>query len=229
MQKSLPPRDAAGKETVAWVAPFLTFVGIMALEKLLPLGPGVLYPLRAGAVLVVMLVFSRRVIAWRPSQGVASVVMGVVVFAIWIGPDLIWAGWRHLWIFENKLFSAESTLAPGLRSNFAFIAVRVFGSVALVPILEELFWRGWLMRWLIAQDFRKVPLGAYAPSAFWITAALFASEHGSYWDVGLITGVIYNWWMIRTRNLADCILAHAVTNGCLAAYVLARGQWQYWL
>jgi membrane protease YdiL (CAAX protease family) len=47
--------------------------------------------------------------------------------------------------------------------------------------------------------------------------------------VGLITGVIYNWWMIRTKSLWDCILMHAVTNGALAWYVLAHDQWQYWL
>ena len=221
---------AGGDDTIAWVAPFLAFVGFMALEKMLPLSPALLYALRAGLSLAVMLVFSRRVIVWEPSQAVASVALGVAVFVIWIGPDLFWTGWRHLPLFENKLLgAASSSLPPGLKTNIGFIAIRVFGSVALVPILEELFWRGWLMRWLISQDFRKVPLGAYAPFAFWITALLFASEHGSYWDVGLITGVIYNWWMVRTRNLTNCIIAHAVTNACLAAYVLAADRWQYWL
>ncbi len=100
----------------------------------------------------------------------------------------------------------------------------------IVPIVEELFWRAWMMRWIIArQDFLKVPLGAYAPQAFWITAALFASEHGSYWEVGLLTGIIYNWWMIRTRSLGDLILTHAVTNACLSAYVIFAGKWEYWL
>ena len=60
-------------------------------------------------------------------------------------------------------------------------------------------------------------------------ALLFASEHGPYWDVGLAAGILYNWWMIRTKSLEDCILSHAVTNACLAAYVLTRHQWQYWL
>ncbi len=63
-------------------------------------------------------------------------------------------------------------------------------------------------------------MGQYTPLSFWAVALLFASEHGPYWEVGLIAGVAYNWWMVRTRNLADCILAHAVTNALLAAYVL---------
>ena len=125
---------------------------------------------------------------------------------------------------------ASSSLDPTLRHDSFFLTIRVLSSMALVPILEELFWRGWLMRWLINnRDFLKVPLGTYQASAFWIVALLFASEHGAYWEVGLLAGIIYNWWIIRTKNLADCILAHAVTNGTLAAYVLSSGQWQYWL
>jgi CAAX prenyl protease-like protein len=125
--------------------------------------------------------------------------------------------------------SPKSSLPPGTKINVTFIIFRVLASVVNVPVLEELFWRGWLMRWLIAKDFKTVPLGAYTAQSFWLVAVLFASEHGSYWDVGLAAGIIYNWWMIRTRSLADCMLAHAVTNACLAAYVLARDQWQYWL
>ena len=75
----------------------------------------------------------------------------------------------------------------------------------------------------------RVPLGKYTAMAFWVTALLFAAEHGSFWDVGLLTGAIYNWWMVGTRNVWDCIIAHAVTNAALAAWVVLAGQWQYWL
>ena len=72
--------------------------------------------------------------------------------------------------------------------NWPVLALRLFRAVVIVPVVEELFWRAWLMRWLIDADFEKVPLGAYAPRAFWIVALLFASEHGPYWDVGLACG-----------------------------------------
>src|ERR1039458_6009699 len=107
-----------------------------------------------------------------------------------------------------------------LKSNPFFITVRVLESAILVPVLEELFWRGWLMRWVIRPDFESVPLGQYTALSFWAVALLFATEHGPYWEVGLIAGVSYNWWLVRTRNLADCMLAHAVTNALLAGYVL---------
>jgi len=46
--------------------------------------------------------------------------------------------------------------------------------------------------------------------------------------VGLGTGLIYNFWMIRTKSLGDCVLMHAVTNLLLSLYVIAYWQWQYW-
>ena len=98
-----------------------------------------------------------------------------------------------------------------------------FSSVALVPVLEEIFWRGWLMRWSIDRNFLAVRLGTYQQAAVWLVAVLFACEHGLYWDVGLITGIVYNLWLIRTGTLADCILAHAITKGTLVAYVLRSG------
>lgn len=132
--------------------------------------------------------------------------------------------------FQNSITGiARSTLPVSLKANGFFIAVRVLESAILIPIVEELFWRGWLMRWTIRPDFENVPVGQYTPFSFCIVALLFASEHGPYWDVGLVAGVAYNWWMVRTRNLSDCMLAHGVTNALLAAYVLWFDQWQYWM
>jgi CAAX prenyl protease-like protein len=110
-----------------------------------------------------------------------------------------------------------------------FIVLRTASCALLVPVIEELFWRGWMTRWLVKPDFRSVPLGTFTLPSFLIVTVLFASEHGPFWDVGLLAGAIYNWWLWRTRNVADCIVAHAVTNACLSAYVLASGRWEYWL
>ena len=116
----------------------------------------------------------------------------------------------------------------GVGQAAAALLLRGLRAALIVPIVEELFWRAWLMRWLIAADFATVPLGRYSARAFCIVAVLFASEHGPYWDVGLAAGVLYNWWMIRTRSLGDLILAHGVTNACLSLFVVAAGKWEYW-
>jgi CAAX prenyl protease-like protein len=202
---------------------------MMAVERIVSLPPQLLYPIRFTLVSLLILLVSRPYIPLRPAYPLASVAIGAAVFVIWIAPDVLF-GYRQHWLFENFLTGrATSSLPAGLTRNIPFVLTRVISCTILVPILEELFWRGWLMRWLIDNDFTRVPVGTYAPSAFWIVAVLFASEHGPYWEVGLITGVIYNWWFIRTRNLADCIWAHAVTNGILSVYVLLTDQWQYWL
>ncbi|MDE3195314.1 MAG: CAAX prenyl protease-related protein [Acidobacteriota bacterium] len=212
---------------IPWVLPFAVFVLLLALQHYVPVPAA----LRFALSMAVILLFSRVPLRSRPGSPLLSVFLGLAVFAIWIGPDLIAPGWRGTFLFNNPIVGHPAgNTPPADRNDPAFLIFRIAISVIAVPLLEELFWRGWLMRWLIdSNDFERVPLGTYAPAAFWITAVLFASEHGSFWDVGLITGVIYNWWLVRTRSLWDCIVAHAVTNGALAAYVVLAGQWQYWL
>jgi len=221
--------DSSHKATIGYIAPFLAFVGVMAVERLIPLPPAWLYSIRFITVLSLIVAVSRPYLSFRPGCPWASIAVGVAVFAIWVAPDVFFA-YRYHWLFENSITgSPASSLPPWLKENTKFIVVRTVSSTLLVPVLEELFWRGWMMRWLINADFQRVPLGKYTPLAFWIVALLFASEHGPFWEVGLVAGIVYNWWIIRTKNLADCILAHAVTNGVLSAYVLLTGQWQYWL
>jgi CAAX prenyl protease-like protein len=218
-------KGASGHPTVAFVAPFLIYVGMMAL----PLRPEVLFPVRLVVVAAVILLWSRNFLAWKPSYLSASIAVGVVVFLVWIAPDSLF-GYRHHWLFENPITGRiTSSLTPSLQHDPWFLTIRVLSSVVLVPVLEELFWRGWLMRWLVNAEFQKVPLGTFDSTTFLIVAVLFACEHGPYWEVGLAAGLLYNWWIVRTKNLADCILAHAVTNAILAAYVLVAGQWGYWL
>lgn len=215
-----------------YIAPFVTFVALMGIEKATGLPAAVMYPLRMAAAAAVLLLFSRRPLSARPARPLASSAIGAVVFALWIAPDVVFGpGYRHTWLFQNAFTGgqAASSLPVVLHTSAWFLAVRAGSSALLVPPVEELFWRGWAMRWIIASDFRKIPLGTYQAVSFWLVALLFAAEHGPYWEVGLAAGIIYNWWMVRTRSLWDCIIAHAVTNGLLSAYILATHQFQYWL
>jgi CAAX prenyl protease-like protein len=217
------------KATLGFTALFAVYIAAMATERLTGLSPAIIHPIRLCMVAAAILIFSRPYLDLRPGFPMRSTLIGLAVFVLWIAPDLLFH-YRHFALFENPLTGrATSSIPVWLRTNLPFMAVRVASGSLAVPILEELFWRGWLMRWLVDKNFIEVSFGLYAPSAFWLVAILFASEHGPYWEVGLAAGVIYNWWIIRTKNLADCILAHAVTNACLAAYVLATGLWGYWL
>ncbi len=186
-------------------------------------------PLRVLILAAVCYICWPRELSLRPGRLLWSIAIGLAVFFLWIAPDLLVPGYRQNVLFSNSLLGhLHSSLRQSEQQSAWVLGWRTARAVAIVPFVEELFWRAWVMRWLINPDFEKVPLGAYAPFAFWITAILFASEHGPYWDVGLITGVIYNFWMIRTKSVADCVLMHAVTNAALSAYVITAGQWQYW-
>ena len=160
--------------------------------------------LRLAVMAAVLYFVARPALDFHVREWAGSLLIGVAIFVLWIAPDLLFPSYRDSFLFDNALISAaRSSLPESARHDFAVLSLRSLRAVIVVPIVEELFWRGWLMRWMIAQDFQRVPLGAYSAFSFWTVAILFASEHGPYWDVGLAAGILFNWWMIRTKNLAE--------------------------
>ena len=195
----------------------------------LPIAAEISAPLWFLLLLPVCVICWPREVTVLPSNPLGSVAVGALAFVVWITPDLLIPGYRNLPLFSNGFIGhVHSSLPATALRSWSVLAWRTARAVIIVPIVEELFWRGWLMRWLIDTDFARVPLGSYSPLAFCVTALLFAAEHGPYWDVGLLTGFIYNFWMIRTNSLANCVLMHAATNALLCIYVIGAGQWQYW-
>ncbi len=214
---------------VAYAAPFAVLVALLAAGPHLSLGRWE-YPVKLLVAGAALWFFSRGVIDLRARSVFGSIGMGIGVFAVWVAPQALWPDYRSHWLFQNAITgSVASTLSETGRSDPVVLVFRIAQAAILVPVIEELFWRGWLMRWLIRSDFETVTLGTYTTRSFWITALLFACEHGPYWDVGLLAGIAYNSWLVRTRTLGDCMLAHAVTNAALSAFVLITGNWEYWL
>lgn len=231
-QRGTPPSPSwcALHPWLPWAAPFLAYVGILACQDLLPFGPAANHILRLALCGAIILFCSRKLFSLRLVNPVGTLLIGIAVFVVWVAPDSLFPGYREHWLFSNSLLghfdpnaNAEMATAP-----VSFFILRIAVSALLVPIVEELFWRGFIMRILIRNDFEAVPLGTWQRNAFLITAVLFALEHGVYWDVGLAAGLIYNAWMVRTKSLGDLIWAHAITNGLLAAYVIALGKWEFW-
>lgn len=215
--------------SVTYILPFVVFMLFLAVGRYLPLSPAIESPLRVCLLAAVCWLCWPAECSFVPRAPIATVLLGVAVFALWIAPDVLVPGYRQSLLFNNHLFGIGQSSSPDASHWSAWLLSWRFARAALiVPIVEELFWRAWLLRWVIRVDFWRVPMGTYETKSFFVVAGLFALEHGSYWDVGLLTGILYNWWMVRTKSVADCILAHAVTNACLSAYVIARGQWQYW-
>ena len=101
--------------------------------------------------------------------------------------------------------------------------------VIVVALIEEIFWRGLVMRYLINEDFQKVPFGAYSALSFFGVAVLFMLEHGTVdYPAAFLTGLIYNGVAVKTKSLWACVVAHGVTNFGLGLYTLATKQWGFW-
>ena len=219
------------RAAVPWVAPFALFMLLLAALKPLAIPQPWNALLWIVLMVAALLIFSRGVIELIPKHLALSTAVGVGVFLLWIAPEALFGpAYRTHWLFDNAIVGHPTAgLAVSERADALTLWLRAARAVLLVPILEELFWRGWLPRAVDSfDDFRLRPLGSFTTLSFVATAILFASEHGSYWEVGLLCGLIYNLWMAKTRSIADLIWTHAVTNGCLSAYVVLAGQWQYW-
>ena len=93
--------------------------------------------------------------------------------------------------------------------------------------MEELFWRSFLIRWVINPDFEKVALGTFSLGSFAATVILFGLEH-HLWLAGIMAGVAYYALLYKTKRLGPCVMAHSTTNLALGIHVLATEEWQWW-
>jgi len=221
--------SAGSERTLTWVGPFTVFMLWLALDKYIPVANPAKELLRDAVLVAAIFLFSRSVLPRSAPHWMASAALGMAVFAIWIAPDLFVAGWRENLLFQNAVTGRIKTSITPHELTPLMLVLRTMRAALLVPVIEELFWRGWLPRWIQDTSFSRIPLGQYTRGAFWITAVLFAAEHGPFWEVGLVTGIIYNWWMRRTRSLGDLMLAHAVTNLALSLYVIRTERWMFWM
>ena len=161
-----------------------------------------------------------------------AVVVGVAVFVIWVGSG------DFLQLLGLKpslavLKISEPTWKPfahfGQLSGLAwlFIAVRIVGSTLVVPLLEEVFFRSFVYRYIAKTDFQTVPIGQFLLTPFLVTSVLFAFEHNE-WLAGLLCGFAYQGLVIWKKRLGDAITAHAITNFLLGVWVVCKGAWQFW-
>jgi CAAX prenyl protease-like protein len=112
--------------------------------------------------------------------------------------------------------------------SLTWIAIRAISSATIVPLAEELAFRGFLMRRLVTADFQTVPYQSVGLGALLISALAFGLSHGAMWLPGIVAGLLYGWVTVRSGSLGEAVVAHATTNALLAALVLLAGKWQLW-
>jgi CAAX prenyl protease-like protein len=146
--------------------------------------------------------------------------IGVLVFALWIGWD------RILSPAALGMPQQLATATPALRDGWALL--RVLAATVTVPIAEELAFRGYLYRRLLAEDFEAVSLRRFSWFAFAISSVIFGLPHGPRWFAGSLAGGLYALAMLRRGSIGNAVAAHAVTNALIAADVLFLGNWNLW-
>lgn len=186
---------------------------------------GVVFPVQITVVLVLLWYFwpqyeelHGRVLR-RNSEPALAVIVGVAVYLAWVHMDWSWATQGEPKGYNPFLIGG--TLA------IILAGLRVVGSTLIVPIMEELFWRSFVLRYVVDSTFKNIPLGTFSLGSFGLTVMLFGVEH-VFWFAGMVAGAAYTILLYKTRNLGSCILAHATTNFLLGVHVLYTGEFYWW-
>jgi hypothetical protein len=149
-----------------------------------------------------------------------SVAVGAAVFVAWTLLDAPW-------MVIGEQGTSFVPLDGDGRRELPLIAARFVGAALVVPVMEELFWRSFLMRWIQHPRFETVDPRRVGPRAIVLSTFVFVLAH-TMWLAAVVAGLAYAWLYIRSGTLWAPVLAHAVTNGALGAWVVATGQWQFW-
>lgn len=157
-----------------------------------------------------------------------AVVVGVGIFVIWVGLDPYYPS-NHL-IFqpiEGEEWNPHNLYGQGATMAWFFIAVRILGSTFVVPPIEEMFYRSYIYRMMISNNWEKVPIGYFAGASFVACSLLFGLMHFQ-WLAGVICGMAYLGLTIHKKRMGDAMTAHAITNFLLGIYIVWKGAWQFW-
>jgi exosortase E/protease (VPEID-CTERM system) len=218
------PRNESGfaSPTAAYLVPMLAIVATTMVTGAFTCGFDFLYPLRVPVALTVLWIYRRQYADLHRTWSWGAVLIGVVVFALWMTLETLHADSRSGTVLLDGL--------RGLPKGWAIVWLifRVAGSVLTVPLAEELAFRGYLVRRLQSVNFLSVPPGHFTPLALLVSSILFGALHGR-WLAGTVAGLLYAFAVRRRGNLTDAVVAHATTNALIAAHVLITGSWSLWV
>ncbi len=223
----LPSRPALVR-----IAPFALFMALLIARSLAPadgawgFDPQWLYGLSVVGTGALLALFWReygelaRQTLPDARQGLMAVAAGLLVFVLWIQLDAPW-----MTIGTPSAPFKPLTAAGAI--DWPLVAVRWLGAMLLVPLIEELFWRSFLMRWIEQPVFQGVPPGRVGMRAIVLSTFVFTLAH-TLWLAAAIAGLVYALLYVKTGRLWVPVIAHAVTNGALGLWVVTTANWQFW-
>jgi uncharacterized protein len=154
---------------------------------------------------------------------------------------VLWVSICHLQL-EQRILPAiglGSLLGSGQRSAFnplvelaaqpawawGFLTIRFIGLALVVPVIEEFFLRGFLMRACVSENWPAVPFGTVNLLAVAAGTVVPMAMHPGELFAALVWFSMITGLMVLTRNIWDCVAAHATTNLLLGIYVVVWNQW----
>ncbi len=208
---------AATNPTAAYVVPFLAVLAAGMMSRAISGHFETWYALRLLAGGAALAVYWPRLGAldWRFSWRAAAA--GLTVFGLWLGASRL-------------LLPAQALPATLAAMSAASRALWIAGYVATagiaLPLAEELAYRGYLLRRLVAADFESVSFAAVGWIPLLATSLVYGILAGPLWPAGIAAGIVFALLLIRTRRMGEAVAAHIVTNTLLGAAVLLWHQWQ---
>jgi CAAX protease family protein len=228
-----PASSGPNKRTlVAYTAPMLLFVLLLGVGSTWKNSGAVfwlaapafwIYPLQTLLCAALLIYFRRQYKFQRLRQPILALAIGLLIFFLWIAPQ------QFLGFPSRKVGFNPDALAAEPALYWATLALRFLRLVVVVPLMEEIFWRGFLLRYLVAEDFELIRFGTFTWFSFATVTLAFCFSHSvPDWPVALVAGALYNIVAYRTRSLPACVLSHALTNLALGCWIVATRQWGFW-
>jgi CAAX prenyl protease-like protein len=224
----VPARRSVVSDDVAYILPMGIFLGFIFLQGQWPNHYALLYLLKTIATAIALIGLRKHFTKIRWNAWWLGLIVGTVGIVQWIG--------LQLWLQKHFAFFAPPRDAYNplehfhtTASLFGFIAVRTIGAAIVVPFMEELFWRDYLWRQILApNDFKLASVGEWAWAPFLAVSAAFTVVHGNWWLTAFFWGLLVAGLLVYTKSLGACIIAHATSNLLLAIYVLRYHDWAFW-
>jgi CAAX prenyl protease-like protein len=220
------------KQLIAYISPmglFLALLGLVALLRKidnsfwLTSAEYWVYPLQTILCGALLIWFWRAYPLHWPARIGLGIAVALFVFLVWVSPQQFFRFTARTDGFNPDVFANQP--APyWITVVFRFVRLAV-----VVPLMEEVFWRGFLLRYLIDEKFDRVPFGTFSWLSFSAVTVAFTLGHSlTDWPAAIVTGMLYNGIAYWTKSLSTCVVTHAVTNLLLGFWIMQTKQWGFW-
>lgn len=221
------------------MVPYLAYLLMLAVQDFFPpvYWPVLIAAHTAAALWIVRLFRNHYPSLGRPHLPLA-ILVGLAAAWLWVGGqhllDIVTFAGHSLgdrllgYPGSTKAIDPHLELGAGV-SFWFYVCAKITRATTAVPIVEELLWRGFLLRAFVSWDrYDKVAWGRFYWRAFIGTALLSTIQHPNNWGVSIACWLLFNLLFYWKKSLLCLMITHAVTNLALYAYVVGSGDWRFW-